>query len=104
MSISTYSVTTTVGNAYISSGNTCVTFLSLCNYSAGNVTANVYVVPNGSSATSSNQVLSDLTILSDDTYQFYAGMEKLILANGDSVQINASANTALTALTSYTSI
>jgi hypothetical protein len=39
-----------------------------------------------------------------DTYQLYAGAEKLLLNNGDSVQVNASANTAITTVTSYTSI
>lgn len=103
-SISTYAVTTAIGNAYVSSGNTCVTFLSLCNYTAANVQANIYVVPSGSAPGNSNVVITNLNILPNDTYQFYAGMEKLILSTGDTIRINASGNTALTAVTSYTSV
>ena len=43
MTIAIYNVTTATGNAYISGGNTAITSLTLCNYGAGNVTANLYV-------------------------------------------------------------
>jgi hypothetical protein len=49
-------------------------------------------------------VVANLQITTKDTYQFYAGNEKLILANGDSIQVNASANTSIAAVVSYTSI
>jgi len=45
MTIATYTVTTATGNAYTSSGNTAITSLTLCNWGAGNVTANLFVVP-----------------------------------------------------------
>ena len=101
MSIQTSLVTTSVGNAYVSSGNTAVTFLSLCNYSAGNVLANVHIVPSGAAASNTNLVLSSIEITSKDTYQFYVGNEKLLLTNGDSVQVDANAATALNAVVSY---
>lgn len=104
MSLSTANVTTTTANVYTSSGNTAVTFLSLCNYGAGNVTANVYVVPSGSSAGNLNLSVSNVLITTGDTFQFYAGNEKLILANTDTIQVNASANSAIAAVVSYTSI
>ena len=104
MSISTANITTSIANAYVSSGNTAVTFLSLANYSASNVNANVYVVPSGNTVGNLNIVTSNLQITTQDTYQFYAGNEKLVLANGDSIQINASANSSITAVISYTSI
>jgi len=104
MSISTANVTTSTANAYVSSGNTCVTFLSLANYSASNVTANVYVVPSGNAAGNLNIVTANLLITTQDTYQFYAGNEKLILANGDSIQVNAGANNSIAAVVSYTSV
>ena len=88
----------------MSSGNTAVTFLSLANYSASNVTANVYVVPSGDAVGNLNIVVANIQITTQDTYQFYAGNEKLIMANGDSIQVSASANNALAAVTSYTSI
>jgi len=104
MSISTANVTTSIANTYVSSGNTAVTFLSLANYSASNVTANVYVVPSGNTVGNLNVVVANLQISTQDTYQFYAGNEKLILANGDSIQVNAGANNSIAAVVSYTSI
>ena len=103
MTIATYSVTTATGNAYTSSGNTAITSLTLCNWSAGNVTANLFVVPSGGSAGTTNQMLYSLLINSGDTYQIYSAAEKILLANGDSVRVNASAN-SITAITSYTSV
>lgn len=104
MSISTSNVTTSIANVYVSSGETAVTFLSLANYSASNVTANVYVVPSGSSAGNLNIVTANLLITPQDTYQFYSGNEKLILATGDSIQVNAGADNSIAAVTSYTSV
>lgn len=104
MSISTANVTTSIANAYISSGNTAVTFLSLANYSASNVTANVYVVPSGNSVGNLNIVVANIQITTQDTYQFYAGNEKLVLNNNDSIRINSSANNSIAAVISYTSI
>lgn len=104
MSISTANVITSIANAYVSSGNTAVTFLSLANYSVSNVTANVYVVPSGDSVGNLNIVVANIQITTQDTYQFYAANEKLILANGDSIQVNASANNTIAAVVSFTSI
>jgi len=102
-SLQTGNITTAVANVYVSTGNTVVTFLSLCNYSASNVTANVYVVPSGDSAGNLNMVISNIAITTGDTYQFYAGNEKLILSNLDTIRVNASANNSITTMTSYTS-
>ena len=104
MSISTANVTTSVANVYVSSGNTCVTFLSLANYSASNVTANVYVVPSGNTVGNLNISVANILITTQDTYQFYAGNEKLILATGDSIQVNAGADNSIAAVVSYTSV
>lgn len=101
MPLATGNVTTTAAAVYTSSGNTAVTFLSICNYSAGNVTANVWAVPNGSSASNLNAVLSTIEIAANDTYQLYAGNEKLVLGNGDSVQANANVDNAVATVTSY---
>lgn len=103
MSISTTNVTTAGNIVYTSSGNTAVTFLSLCNFGAGNLTANLYIVPNGGSASNSTISLASLQLISLDTYQIYSGGEKLLLQNGDTITVNASSNT-VTAVVSYTSI
>jgi hypothetical protein len=104
MPITTSAVSTAVGNVYVSSGNTAITFMSICNYSGGNVTANVYAVPSTGSASDANKILDELEIASGDTYQLYAAGEKLLLANGDSIQLSASANTSLTVVTSFSTI
>ena len=103
MTIATYAVTTATGNAYTSTGNTAITSLTLCNWGAGNVTVDLYVVPNGTSPSSSNQMYDALPLTTGDTYQIYAAAEKLLLGPGDTIQVDASAN-SVTAITSYTSI
>lgn len=101
MAINTANVTTVTGNVYVSTGNTAVTFLSLCNFSVANVTANLHVVPNGDTAGNVNLVLASLDIEPGDTYQFYVGNEKLLLTNGDSIQASVSSNAAVACLTSF---
>jgi hypothetical protein len=103
MTIATADVTTLTGNVYISGGNTAITSLTLCNWGPANVTANLFVVPNSANATTSTQALYGLALQSGDTYQLYAAAEKLLLGPGDSIQVNATANT-VTVVTSYTSI
>lgn len=104
MPIATGNVTTSTAAVYTSSGNTAVTWFSICNYTAGNVTANVFVVPSAGSAGNLNCVLSEIEIAADDTYQLYAAGEKLLLSNGDSVQINANADNTLNTVCSFTTI
>jgi hypothetical protein len=104
MTIQVANVTTTLGNAYVSSGNTAITFMSLCNYSASNVTANVYVVPSGDSVGNVNLVLASIGLTTLDTYQLYAGGEKLLLGNGDTIQVDADLDNSVTAVISYTTI
>ena len=105
MSITTQVISNTVvGNTvYTSGSNTAITWLSLNNWGPSNVTANMFVVPSGDTATTSNQILYSLPLASGDTYQIYAAGEKLLLETGDFVQVITTANT-VTAVTSYTSI
>ena len=111
MAITAANVTTAGNIVYTSSGNTVVTYLSLCNYSNASVNINIYVVPNsgGSVGTASNNniAIASLELVSNatsagDTYQFYVGNEKLVLSNNDTIQVTSNANT-VTAITSYTS-
>jgi hypothetical protein len=105
MTITTQVISNTVvGNTvYTSGGNTAITWLSLNNWGAANVTANVFVVPNSGTATTSNQILYSLPLASGDTYQIYSAGEKLLLGAGDFVQVITTANT-VTAVTSFTTI
>jgi len=104
MPISTASASTTTSSVYTSSSNTAVTFCSICNYTAGNVFVNVYVVPFGNIAGNTNIILAGLEITAYDTYQLYAGGEKLLLNTGDSIQLLASGNSAIATVTSYTTL
>lgn len=104
MTIATANVTSTAANVYVSNGNTAITWLSLTNYTAGNVTANVFVVLSGSSASNLNAVLNQIEIAANDTYQIYSAGEKLLLSNGDAMVANANVDNAVNAVTSYTSI
>lgn len=96
-------VTTAASNVYVSSGNTAVMWLSLCNYTASNVQANIYVVPSGGTPGNLNCVVANITIQGGDTYQIYAANERLLLGNGDSIQANAGSNNSITAICSYSS-
>jgi hypothetical protein len=102
MSISTASITTAGGNVYSSSGNTVITWLSICNTTAGNITANVHVLSSGATANTMNTIVSNILITAGDTYQIYTGNEKLLLDNGGAIYAIANAN-SLSATTSYTS-
>ena len=112
MSISCFGNVTTVGNVvYASTGNTAVTWMSLCNYSANTVKANIYAVPSGQVIGSNNMIICGLVLTSGnggtsggDTYQLYQGAEKILLGNGDSIQVSSNANSAITVVTSYTTI
>jgi hypothetical protein len=103
MTISTVSVTTVGNTVYTSTGNTAITWMSLANWGPANVTANLFAVPNGSLATTTNQVFYSLLLQSGDTYQIYAANEKLLLGPGDFIQVDATANT-VSAVTSFTQI
>ena len=104
MSISVANVTTLTDSVYTSTGSSAITFMSLCNYSGANVTANVHVVPDGGVPSNVNLVLSNLEITAADTYQLYSGGEKLLFADGDSIQVQVSANNAVTVVVSSTAI
>ena len=102
--IQTASITTAGNVAYASTGNSAVTFMTLCNYTASNVTANVYVVPNGQTPSSTNIIIANLPLAGYDTYQLYQAAEKLLFSNGDSIQVSANANSAVTTVVTYTGI
>lgn len=102
MSITTSSVSTSTANVYASTGSTAITWLTLTNNGASNVTANVHVVPSGSTANATNIILANILLTAGDTYQLYQAGEKLLLDTNDSVQANC--DSSLAAVVSYTSI
>ena len=104
MSINTEAVGNSNTIVYTSTNSSAITNLTLCNYSASNVTVSLHVVPNGDTVANTNIMLDTLTITAGDTYVLYAGGEKLLFDNGDFINVIASAGTAVTAITSYTAI
>ena len=103
MTIALAPVTNSADAIYTSSGNTAITSLTMCNWGPSAVTANLYVVPNGTTPGTTNIALSSVLITSSETAQLYMFAEKLLLGPGDTICANASANT-VTAITSYTSL
>ena len=108
MAITVNTVDTSVKTIYTSVDDTVVTFFSITNTSDSPVNVDVYVVPSGindfSTIVESAVVLSNLEITSNDTYQFFAGGEKLLLGDGDTIQIQASAVDAVNTCISHTEI
>jgi hypothetical protein len=58
--ITTAQITSAGNIAYASIGNSAVTYMTLCNYSASNVTANIYVVPSGDTLGNTNITVVNL--------------------------------------------
>lgn len=96
----TNTILDTVGNVlYASSGSTVVSVMYFCNNDSTQQSIQVYAVPNGGSVAANTIVYKNVTIAAGDT--FVVDMEKLVLANGDALFANASANSAITATLSY---
>ena len=104
MTIQTTAVSNSATTVYTSTNNTAVTYMQLTNTSAGALTVDIHVIPNGDSLSTTNVVAKTLSIAATDSYQLYTGGEKLLLANGDIVQVTASAATGINAVVSFTSI
>jgi hypothetical protein len=90
---------TTPSAVYTSSGTTAITAMYMCNYTGSTVTVTVHVVPNGGTADNTNIIYKDVDIIATDT--FLLDTERLILDNGETVQIAASAASAVAITTSY---
>lgn len=98
MAIINTALTTTPASVYTSSGNNAVTTLHLCNYTASPVTANIYAVPSGGSASNATVIYSNVSITAYNTLIVY--QEKFILGNGDALYANCSAANSVTATVS----
>lgn len=105
MAISTQ-IVTDVGttSVYLSSGDSAVTFMSLCNTTGSPIIVDVWVVPSGGSADNSNILLKNIEIIADDTYILYHGGEKILLANGDQIVATSDTASSAAAIVSYAAI
>jgi hypothetical protein len=101
MSIQNAALTTTTASAvYTSSGNTVISTMHICNTGGSTVYANVYVVPSGSIANSTNIIYANVAVTAFNTL---ITQEKFALSNGDAVFANATA-TGLSSTISYIGI
>ena len=99
MAIKNTSLTTIASPIYVSSGNSAVTTVHLCNYSASAVQANVYLAPSTANvANTTTAIYANVTISAYNTLIIY--QEKFMLANGDTIYANVSTNSAVTATVS----
>jgi len=104
MTIQTTAVSNSATTVYTSTNNTAITYMELTNVSGGALTVDIHVVPSGDSVSNTNIIAKTLSIATLDSYQIYTGGEKLLLANGDTIQITASAATGINAVVSFTAI
>jgi hypothetical protein len=103
MAITNYVLGTSPANIYISSGNTVVSTMYFCNNNTSAINLNVFLLPNAATVGNLNyQIYKDVQLASGDTY--VVDMEKLVLANGEKIQANASTGSAVTATISYVGI
>jgi hypothetical protein len=101
MSITNTALSTgAAANVYTSSGNSVVSTLHICNFSATAQTVNVYIVPSGTEANSTNIIYSNVSIASYNTY--VVDKEKFILANSDSIRANANSASTVSVSVTYT--
>jgi hypothetical protein len=73
-----------------------------CNTDSTARDIDVYLVPDGGSAGAATQIYKNIQIAGNDT--FVVDMEKLVLADGDTVEAIASSNAVITATVSYVGI
>jgi|TARA_B110000483_G_C18048461_1_gene485516 hypothetical protein len=104
MTIQTTAVTNSATTVYTSTNNTAITYMELTNVSGGALTVDIHVIPSGDSLSNTNIIAKTLSIATLDSYQLYTGGEKLLLANGDTVQVTANAATGINSVVSFTSI
>lgn len=89
----------TTAQIFLASGQQAITTMIFCNTSASSdSTLNVYVVPFGSNATPSTQIMKTVPVPAGET--FVLDSERLILENGDAIYAQASVNNIITATVS----
>ena len=96
---------TTQGSAttiYTSTNDSATTSIFFTNDDPSARTISVYLVPNGASIGDEHRIIKDLSIDASDTYILSA--EKLVLSNGDTIQVHASVTNVVYANISYVSI
>jgi hypothetical protein len=102
MSVQNTALTTTAQAVYTSTGNTVVSTMHIPNYTGTPVTCNVWVVPNGGIPSFTNIIYGNLTITAYNT--LVIDREKFILADGDTLHANVSADSSASTTVTYTGL
>ena len=102
MAILNSPLTTTASSIYTSVGNSAIVTIHLCNYSAVTQLINLFVVPGGTIANTTNMIYSNLQVPPTNTYVINS--EKFILGPTDSIRANCNAASAVSATVSYIGI
>jgi len=84
---------TSATTVYTSSGTTAITCMFFMNDNASARTLSVHVVQSGGTASSTNQLVKNISIDPADSYVI--NLEKLVLSNGDTVQCLASVGSSI---------
>lgn len=96
MPITNTSLTTTAANVFASSGNNVISSAYFCNDDTVARTVWIYLVPAGATLmANTHTIYKSVTIAAGDT--FVMDREKLVFANNETLQANASANSAIIA-------
>lgn len=103
MAIQSSLLTTTISSIYTSNGSNAVTVVYVANYSTtDDAKFSLHAVPSAGSPSSQNIIYSNVVVKAGDTYVIDS--ERLLLENGDSVQVSVNANSRCSSTVSYTSI
>lgn len=104
MAIQTTNLNVTNTTTYVSSGETAVTLMTLCNHSAITQYVTVNIVPAGDLPSTNNIFIKDIEIVAGDTFVLYQGSEKIILDNNDFINATCGNAAAVTVITSYMAV
>ncbi len=102
MAITQALVGTSATTVFTSVNNMATTALFFMNDNASGRNLTIHVVKSGASAAASNVIVKAITVNGGDTY--VVNTEKLVLANGDTIQAVASASNSIYATVSAVSI
>ena len=102
MALAKATLGTSIGTVYTSTNDSATTSIFFTNDNASARTINVHIVAQGTTADATNRIIKELSINGGDTYILSA--EKIVLANGDTIQAKQGASTQIYATVSYVSI
>jgi hypothetical protein len=102
MAIVNSTLGTSASIVYTSAGNTAISVIYICNTSESAATFNIFLVPFGESAASTNQIYFSVPLEAEDT--FILDSEKIFLSDQDKIFMQSSVGSALRCTISFVQI